>query len=91
MDDLLVLEPGDLQIELREDQLEVVLADALAGKNPATKAKYRQRLRDFLAWRQATGEPLSKALLGAYVEHLAGERGLAASTINGTWWRSVCC
>ena len=83
MNDLLVLEPGDLQIKLREEQLGVIVADALAGKNPATKSKYRQRLRDFLAWRQETGEPLSKALLGQYVEYLAGERGLAASTING--------
>ena len=83
MNDLILIEPGDLQTELQKSHLEVILADALAGKNPATKSKYRQRLRDFLAWRQATGEPLSKALLGAYVEYLAGERGLAASTING--------
>ncbi len=83
MNDLILLESGDLTTELGEDELDRILADALAGKNPVTKAKYRQRLRDFLAWRQETGEPLSKALLGAYVEHLAGERGLAASTING--------
>ena len=83
MNDLILLESGDLVTELGEDQLDRILADALAGKNPVTKAKYKQRLRDFLTWRQETGEPLSKALLGAYVEHLAGERGLAASTING--------
>ena len=81
--DLILVEPGDLTTELHEDHLASILADALAGKSPQTKAKYRQRLRDFLAWRQATGEPLSKALLGEYVEYLAGERGLAASTING--------
>ena len=82
MTDLVLIEPGDLQTELRDDRLKSILADALAGKSPATKTKYRQRLRDFLKWRQATGEPLSKALLGEYVEHLAG-KGLAASTING--------
>ncbi|MFV2045421.1 MAG: site-specific integrase, partial [Anaerolineales bacterium] len=82
MTDLVLVEPGDITIELQEKQLDIVLADALAGKNPQTKAKYRQRLRDFLKWRQKTGEPLSKALLGAYVEHLAG-KGLAASTVNG--------
>jgi len=83
VNDLILLESGDLITELGEDQLDRILAGALAGKNPLTKAKYKQRLRDFLAWRQETGEPLSKALLGAYVEHLAGECGLAASTING--------
>ena len=64
MTDLVLIEPGDLQTELRDDRLRSILADALAGKSPATKTKYRQRLRDFLKWRQATGEPLSKALLG---------------------------
>lgn len=82
MNDLILIEPGDLQTELQESSLESILSDALAGKNPLTKAKYTQRLRDFLAWRQATGEPLSKALLGQYVEYLAN-KGLAASTING--------
>ena len=57
-------EPGDLTTELGEDRLDAILADALAGKNPATKAKYKQRFRDFLAWRQATGEPSSEAGYG---------------------------
>ncbi len=83
MTDLVLVEPGDLTTELQEDHLRAILADALAGKNPQTKAKYTQRLRDFLQWRHGTGEPLSKALLGQYVEYLIGERGLAASTVNG--------
>ncbi len=49
MNDLILLESGDLTTELGEDELDRILADALAGKNPVTKAKYKQRLRDFLA------------------------------------------
>lgn len=82
MTDLVLVEPGDLQTELQEDHLKAILADALAGKNPQTKVKYRQRLRDFLAWRQATGEPLSKALLSTWLASAASRPARSTDTLQ---------
>ena len=74
-------EPGDLTTELGEDRLDAIMGDALAGKNPATKAKYTSSAFGIsLGGDKPLGSPRAK--LGRYVEYLDA-KGVAASTING--------
>lgn len=86
---LALLKPGEILIEgsalTQQDTLDNVVAEFLAGLNPATQERYRQRIHTFLEWArygQVEHTAWSKALVGGFVEHLAGQ-GMSASTVNG--------
>jgi site-specific recombinase XerD len=46
----------------------------------STKEQYAREMRDFLAWFEAQGESLSRALVKRYLDHLKAEKSL--STVN---------
>lgn len=66
----------------RSSALQAVVAMVTdAVTSPHTKRAYGRALTEFITWHQATGQPLNKAAVNAYVQHLRSS-GRPASSIN---------